>query len=107
MEALSGLRPFSFRVARETTMTTPMPAADVLDREFLQIRAKLLELAASFDRFDRGNGSVGNDPRIKLIHQALDVLAGPSEDRTEQIQLLFSREYEPAWREQLGVDASR
>ncbi len=35
-------------------MPTAMPAAEVLDREFLEIRAKILEIAASLDRLDRG-----------------------------------------------------
>ena len=86
-------------------MLTPMPAAKVLDREFLEIRAKILQLAASLDRLERGAGSVERDARMKLIHRALDILKSgtPEHDRAEQVQILFSRQYDEHWRENLGV----
>jgi len=80
-------------------MSHPMPAAQVLDREFLEVRAKLLELAASFDRLDRATGSVASDSRLALIREGLDILRSDNDDRAEQIQLLFSRQYEDDWRE--------
>ena len=84
-------------------MLTPMPAADVLNREFLEIRAKILQVAASFDRLDRGEGTVEEDSRMRLIRMALDILQSETPDRAEQIQLLFSREYDSNWRKSLGV----
>jgi hypothetical protein len=81
-----------------------MTAPDVLDREFLQIRAKILELAASFDRLDRSEGSVAGDPRMKLIHQGLEVLASDRPDRAEEVQLLFSRPYLQDWRRQYDLE---
>ena len=84
-------------------MTTPMAAPDVLDREFLEIRAKILELAASFDRLDRGDGSVAGDPRLTLVQNALQILQRDSTDRAEEIQMIFSREYDESWRETFGV----
>lgn len=78
-------------------MPASMNAEKVLDREFLEIRAKILELAASFDRLDRGEGSVRNDRRMRLIHQGLSLLQQDSADRAEQLQLLFSREYDANW----------
>jgi hypothetical protein len=84
------------------TVTT-MSAPAVLNREFLEIRAKLLELAASFDRLDRGDGSVADDPRMSRIRRALEVLQGDAPDRAEQIQLIFSREYDDDWRRQFGL----
>ncbi|MCH7988528.1 MAG: hypothetical protein IID46_05165 [Planctomycetes bacterium] len=80
-----------------------MTAPDVLDREFLEIRAKILELAASFDRFDRGDGSVAADPRITLVQNALQILQRDSTDRAEEIQMLFSRQYDENWRKTYGV----
>lgn len=80
-------------------MPIPMTSKQVLDREFLEIRAKILEVAASFDRLDRSEGSLDGDPRLSLIDEALSVLASDQEDRAEQIQLLFSRHYEDDWRE--------
>ncbi len=84
-------------------MTTPMAAPDVLDREFLEIRAKILELAASFDRLDRGDGSVAGDPRMTLVQNALQILQRDSAERAEEIQMLFSRQYDENWRETYGV----
>lgn len=84
-------------------MTTPMAAPDVLDREFLEIRAKILELAASFDRLDRGDGSVAGDPRLTLVQHALQILQRDSADRAEEIQMLFSRQYDENWRKTYGV----
>ena len=82
---------------------SPMPAAEVLEREFLEIRAKILELAASFDRLDRGDGSVARDPRMKLVEEGLQALQLPGADRAEKIQMIFSREYDENWRSTYGV----
>lgn len=84
-------------------MPASLPAAAVLDREYLEIRARLLELAASFDRLDRGDGDVSNDPRTERIRQGLNILLRDEPGRAEAIQLLFSREYEPGWRKTFGV----
>jgi len=81
-------------------MSDVMPAAAVLDREFLEIRAKLLELAASFDRFGRGDGSVANDDRYGLIQEGLRILQQKEEGRAERVQLLFSQPYEANWRKE-------
>ena len=43
-------------------MPHPITAIDTLDREFLTARAKLIELAAAFDRLDRAEGSVATTP---------------------------------------------
>ena len=84
-------------------MPIPMAAPDILDREFLGIRARLLEVAASLDRIDRGEGRTSDDPRLKLIRQALDVLLSPAGDRAEQVQLLFSRPYDDDWQQKFDI----
>lgn len=84
-------------------MPACMNAAEIIDREFLEIRAKILELAASFDRLDRAAGSVEGDPRMSLISEALQLIGEDQRDRAEQVQLIFSRQYEDDWREELGV----
>lgn len=81
----------------------PMTANQVLDREFLELRAKVLELAAAFDRLDRAEGEIVKDPRWQRLHTALEVLKRPSSDRAEQVQMVFSREYEPDWRDSFDV----
>jgi hypothetical protein len=78
-------------------MSTPLDAAAVLNREFLEIRARLLQLAASLDRLDRAEGSTTDDGRLAKIRQALEILGGDESDRAEKIQLLFSRPYESDW----------
>ena len=84
-------------------MPTAMPAAEVLDREFLEIRAKILEIAASLDRFDRGEGSVEDDPRRAQIADGIAILRDGESGRAQQVQLLFSLPYESQWREQFGI----
>jgi hypothetical protein len=78
-------------------------ATDLMNREFLQIRARLLELAAAFDRIARAPGNVVGDPRLVQIHRALELLNSETPNRAEQLQRIFSREYDPTWRESFGV----
>ena len=78
-------------------------AREMFDVEFLSVRAKLLEVAASLDRIDRCEGSLANDARRTQVQAAIQVLLRPEDDRAEQIQLIFSRPYEHDWRERLGV----
>ncbi|HWA97269.1 MAG TPA: hypothetical protein VG713_02200 [Pirellulales bacterium] len=76
---------------------------DVLDREFLEVRAKLLELAAALDRLDRAAGSVAGDPRLERISRGIGALQASGDNRAEQVQLIFSLEYDQAWRKKFGV----
>jgi hypothetical protein len=78
-------------------MSIPLDAPEVLNREFLDVRARLLQIAASLDRLDRAEGAVQSDPRLQKIRQALTILAAGDADRAEQIQLLFSRPYDARW----------
>ncbi len=79
---------------------TPRDAAATLEREFLHIRARLLELAADLDRLDRGEGTLRDDARMKQIAQALQVLSQRGPGRAERVQMIFSRAYDPQWKEQ-------
>lgn len=80
-----------------------MPATDVLDREFLEIRAKILELASSLDRLERGDGTVADDARMHLIQDGFRILQEKEEGRAERVQLLFSQPFEIEWRKQYGI----
>ena len=80
-----------------------MSAQEVLEREFLEIRAKILELAASLDRLDRGSGTVTPDARYARIQQGVSMLLEEEPGRAERVQLLFSRPYEVNWRDSLGI----
>jgi hypothetical protein len=79
--------------------TEPLPAAKALDAYFLEARCRLLDLAAILDRIGRGAGASGveKDPRLAKVRQALEVLHDEGEGRAEQIQRIFSLEYDPAW----------
>ncbi len=66
----------------------------ILDRELLGIRARLIELAATLDRIDRGEGSLAGDPRMEKIRRSLQVLLGPSPGRAEEVLSIFSLPYE-------------
>ena len=76
---------------------TPLPSPRALDQGFLDLRGKILEVAASLDRLDRGDGSIDRDPRVASIKKALETLLTPSDNRAEQIQKIFSLDYDPNW----------
>ena len=84
-------------------MPIPLDAQEILNREFLEMRARLLQVAASLDRLGRGAGSVAGDPRLEKIRRALAILQADTPGRAEQIQLLFSRPYADDWQTALGV----
>jgi hypothetical protein len=73
-------------------------APDVLEREFLELRAELLQAAARLDRLDRASGSAASDPRVQSIKKAISILAGEEQGRAEKIQLVFSRTYDAKWK---------
>ncbi len=73
-------------------------APETLDREFLTIRGKLLDVAAALDRVARGKGTAEGDPRLEKLRESLAILGRAGTDRAEQVQMLFSLPYEPAWR---------
>jgi hypothetical protein len=78
-------------------MPTSLPAAAVLDREFLAVRARLIDLAAALDRIDRAEGSVDGDQRLAKIRRSLEVLAGDATDRAQRLQIVFSLPYNENW----------
>jgi hypothetical protein len=80
-----------------------LSAPEVLNREFLEIRCKILELAAAFDRLQRADGSVDEDPRIARLREALATVLECSEDRAEQVQMIFSRTYEEDWQKKFKI----
>ena len=81
-----------------------MSSSQILDREFLEIRAKLIEVAASLDRLDRADGSVSSDSRMQQLGDALDLLRlSDAQDRAEKLQLIFSLPYDDNWSRNLGI----
>jgi hypothetical protein len=94
---------------------TVAQARQIFDESFLSIRAKLIEVAAMLDRIDRAtesvdsaaaNADVSDDPRRARVEEAIDSLlrgnAAPGE-RAATLQRLFSRPYDPQWRDQFEI----
>jgi hypothetical protein len=79
-------------------------AADVLNRDFLETRNRILEVAAALDRIDRAPGRLGEHPdrRLAQLRQAIEALLVPGPGRAETVQRIFSLDYEPGWMKQLG-----
>lgn len=82
-----------------TTIPATQPAATALEREYLLIRCKILEIASALDRIDRGEGDVSSDPRTEQLRKGLAVLlqTAPPAPRAEQVQLVFSDPYDAEW----------
>jgi hypothetical protein len=88
-------------------MSSPLSASDVLNREFLEVRARLLQVAAALDRLDRAEGSVDDDPRFQNIQRVLEILRSDGPGRAEQVQMILSRPYSPTWRESFEMSPKR
>ncbi|MCE9553666.1 MAG: hypothetical protein K8T91_09885 [Planctomycetes bacterium] len=86
-------------------MSTLRTRSDVIDREFLEIRAGILQVAAALDRIDRAAGPVSEDPRLVQLRVGLELLLCEGDDRAERVELAFSRPFDEAWRTTLKVPA--
>jgi hypothetical protein len=96
---------------------TVAQARKIFDESFLSIRAKLIEVAAVLDRVDRATAKVAtdppqiqddihNDPRRARVEDAIRLLLRGSTqpgERAATLQQLFSREYDPQWRDQFDI----
>jgi hypothetical protein len=81
----------------------------VLDRDFLETRCRILDVAAALDRLDRAPSHPGQppDPRLAQLRQALESLLEPGPSRAETVQRLFSLPYDPNWQKQNGPASPR
>lgn len=84
-------------------MSAPQTSCEIMDREFLSVRAKILEIASALDRISRAEGRASDDPRWSQLRTAIELVLKPSHDRAEQVQLLFSRIYDENWRTSLEM----
>ncbi|MDR3637382.1 MAG: hypothetical protein P4L84_26495 [Isosphaeraceae bacterium] len=84
-------------------------AAEVLNRDFLETRSRILEIASALDRLDRAPGKAGEHPdrRVAQLRQAIEALLEPGPGRAETVQHLFSLDYDPNWQQNLGVTRPR
>ena len=82
---------------------------EVLDRDFLETRGRILEVAAALDRIDRAPGRAHEAPdrRLAQLRQAIEALLEPGPGRAETVQRLFSLDYDPKWRDRYELAPSR
>ena len=67
--------------------------SDYLDSQFLEMRARVLSLAADLDRIERASGGqtlLESDARFQKLRRAIKVLLDERTNRAEQVQMLFS-----------------
>ncbi len=78
---------------------TPLAAEQALNAYYLDARSKVLELAAILDRVGRGAGAAdaAADPRLERIATAIQVLLKGTGGRAEEVQRVFSLEYDAGW----------
>ena len=84
-------------------------ATEVLDHDFLEARAKILELAATLDRIDRcrrGTESIRTRAWASF-RRGLEALLEPGPGRAETVQHIFSLEYDRDWRRKMNVNVPR
>lgn len=82
-------------------MLTRRDVSTVIDRDFLETRQRILDLAAALDRIDRAPKLADEhhpDRRLSQIRRAIEALLQPGPDRAETIQLIFSLDYDPDWK---------
>ncbi len=80
-------------------MPSERSANDVLDRDFLEIRRDILNIAAAIDRVGAtaDHEALKTDPRVGKILQALNILIDPERDKSIRVQMAFSIDYDPEW----------
>ena len=70
----------------------------VFEQQFLEMRWRLLSLAADLDRVQRSAGgaeALRTDPRAEKIREGLKILLSEGGDRAERFQMLFSDKTPP------------
>ena len=87
--------------ATASSVAEPIGGDEVLQRTHLDIRARLIELAAMLDRLDEAGGH-GDAETIRRINLAIDRLKG-GVGRAADIQQIYSRKYDPDWRKDYGL----
>ncbi len=69
---------------------SPLTKTEIVDRYFLEHRAKLLDIAAFLDRIDRASGGEQTDFRIEALLECAKELHSSKVGRTERMLLLLS-----------------
>ncbi len=76
----------------QSAMSPKKTAGELLDMYFLDARCNLIETAAIFDRIERAANAdeAMEDPRVKQLRDACDILKNTGQNRTEAFLMLFS-----------------
>jgi hypothetical protein len=75
----------------DTKYTCPLARSQVVDRYYLEHRAKLIDIAAFLDRVDRADpGGGGEDFRMAAFREALQVVTGGESARARRVLELLS-----------------
>ena len=75
----------------EAKPSCPLPRSEVVDRYFLEHRAKLIDIAAFLDRVQRADpGGEDEDFRMAAFREALRILGGREPGRARRVLELFS-----------------
>ena len=87
-------------------MPTTRTAIEMLDRHFLEIRHRMLDIAAGLDRIDRADDAAKTrlDARYLQLEQAVRLLTDGKPDRAERIQMVFSLPYDEHWKSGFGIE---
>ncbi len=74
-------------------------ASQILERTFLDLRCRILEIAAALDRIERADNAeeIDCDRRIEQIRASFALLGENGFDRAERVQILFSDPYDADW----------
>ncbi len=82
-------------------MASHLTASEELEREFLTIRHRLLDIAAAFDRIDVADGAddIRSDQRMTALRDAARLLIDGRPERARRVQMRFSDAYDDAWRQ--------
>lgn len=86
-------------------MSQARQAQEVLDRDYFEVRSRILDIAASLDRLDRAAGTP--DDRKEELRRGIEALLTTEPGRAEAVQQIFSLEYDPQWRQKFELDAAR
>lgn len=74
-----------------TQPTCPAARSKIVDLYFMEHRAKLIDIAAFLDRYERADADCANDDfRIEAIRRAIEILGDNKADRAKRILELLS-----------------
>jgi hypothetical protein len=71
--------------------TCPLSQQQLVDEYFIEVRAKLLDVAAFLDRLERSTDqNAAQDFRLLAMQEALEALSARTPQRVQTIQMIFS-----------------